>query len=457
MASSAAPAQMSPGRRTPQRADADTLQVRRSQLLGLIDAAIDQARPLRRYVAVLMLRLDPKDRLRLFTLDHAGDATPAALGVLPRLLRPVDRYCAVGVDQVCVLLPDLATTAQAFLAAHRLSNEVTLELEATHGDDWARVLVGIACFPDQSEDAESLLVHADSAAAHARGSESGIGLYHGADGATGRGQLPILRAQLLECLQSNSFSLAYQPQVDLATGRCVSAEALLRAQLADGTPVPPPLLVGTAEQEGAIQSLTGRVLNGALRQMSSWAMAGLSVGVSVNLSAQNLRDPDFPEVVARGLETWKIRPELLTLEIVESSMIDSFAEAAASLNRLKQLGVQLSIDDFGTGYSCLAYLRQLPLDELKVDRAFVHNLLQSKQDRQLVQATIDLAHNFDLRAVGEGVEDEATVHCLQEMGCDLIQGYVLSKALPGADFVKWLADFDARRVAPAPAELPPPR
>jgi diguanylate cyclase len=262
-------------------------------------------------------------------------------------------------------------------------------------------------------------------------------------GASGREQLPILRSQLLDCLQSNGFHLAYQPQLDLATGRCASAEALLRARLADGTEVPPPLLVGTAEVEGSIQSLTGRVLNNALRQMQSWAAAGLQMGVSVNLSAYNLRDPDFPEVVARGLETWQVDPKRLTLEIVESSMIDSYTEAASCLNRLKQLGVQLSIDDFGTGYSCLAYLRQLHLDELKVDRAFVRNLLTSKQDRQLVQATIDLAHNFDLRAVGEGVEDEATVACLREMGCDLIQGFVLSKALTGPDFTKWLAGFSA--------------
>jgi EAL domain-containing protein (putative c-di-GMP-specific phosphodiesterase class I)/GGDEF domain-containing protein len=424
---------------------AGSLQVRRSQLLGLIRDAVDRARPAGRSVAVLMLCLDPKDRLRLFTLDHAENAARAAMATLPRLLRSVDRFCLVGAEQVCVILPDLATTAQAFLAAHKLSSEVSAGLEALPGEPWARVLVGIACFPDQSEDAEALLVHADAAAAHARGSASGIGLFQPAGDDAGQEQFPVLRAQILECLQSNSFHLAYQPQMDLATGRCESVEALLRASLADGSAIPPPLLVGTAEQEGTIGFLTGRVLNGALRQLGLWTAAGLNMRVSVNLSAYNLRDPDFPEVVARSLESWNAEPKRLTLEIVESSVIDSFAEAAANLHRLKQLGVELSIDDFGTGYSCLAYLRQLPLDELKVDRAFVRNMLQSKQDRQLVQATIDLAHNFDLRAVGEGVEDEATVKCLQEMGCDLIQGYVLSKALPATEFPRWLGGFSARQ------------
>jgi EAL domain-containing protein (putative c-di-GMP-specific phosphodiesterase class I) len=176
-----------------------------------------------------------------------------------------------------------------------------------------------------------------------------------------------------------------------------------------------------------------------------WAIGGLPMRVSVNLSTHNLRDRGFPDLVARSLATWGVDAECLTLEIVESSMIHSFTEAAASLHRLKDLGVKLSLDDFGTGYSCLAYLRQLPLDELKVDRAFVRNLNQSLEDRRLVQATIDLAHNFDLRAVAEGVEDEATLISLQGMGCDIIQGHVLSKALPAEEFTRWLERGAIRR------------
>lgn len=204
-------------------------------------------------------------------------------------------------------------------------------------------------------------------------------------------------------------------------------------------PFPPPLVVAVAEQSGKIGFLTAAVLNATLRQLSLWIRAGLNMRVSVNLSPHNLRDTELPDVVARALETWRVRAELLTLEIVESSVIHSLSEAASILQRLKGLGVKLAIDDFGTGYSCLAYLRQLPLDELKVDRAFVRNLRQSKEDRQLVQATIDLAHNFDLRAVAEGVEDEATLGTLRDMGCDLIQGYVLSPALEAERFAGTLS------------------
>lgn len=432
-----------PTRLAPPPVAAGAMQVRRSELLSLLRDAIERAGSARRSVAVLMLCFDPQDRLRLFTRDEAQDATRLAMEGLPRFLRPADRYCSVGMEQVCIVLPDLTTTAQAFLAAHKVSAEISVAFQSMSRDLWARVVVGIATYPEQAKDAESLLVNADAATRRARSSETGIGVFVASGDGAEEQQSGVLRTHLLDCLQSNTFSLAYQPQVDLASGRCVSVEALLRATLDDGKPIPPPWLVSAAEQEGKIGYLTSRVLNQALRQANLWSSAGTPLRVAVNLSPHNLRDPDFPAVVARSLESWNVDAGLLTLEIVESSMIDSFTDAAASLHRLKELGVDLSVDDFGTGYSCLAYLRQLPLDELKVDRAFVKNLLHSKQDRQLVRATIDLAHNFDLRAVAEGVEDEATVGCLQEMGCDVIQGYVLSPALAPAAFADWYATFTA--------------
>jgi EAL domain-containing protein (putative c-di-GMP-specific phosphodiesterase class I) len=388
-----------------------------------------------------MLRLRPKDRLSLFTQERWEARAEKEFIYLARLLRPADRYCIVDTLQLCIVLPDLAAAAQATLAAHKLSRAMTHSSRNLPGQAWGRVLIGIACSPDHAGDVETLLMHADAAATQAEQHEDGIWLFdrRSPDG-TGE-QLPIAREEALEALRANAFSLAYQPQLDLRSGRCESVEALLRATSVDGRPLPPPLLVATAEEEGRIGFLTTSVLHAALRQVSVWAKAGLPMRVSVNLSTHNLRDRGFSDLVARSLATWGVSPGGLTLEIVESSMIHSFTEAAESLHRLKDLGIKLSLDDFGTGYSCLAYLRQLPFDELKVDRAFVRNLNQSREDRRLVQATIDLAHNFDLRAVAEGVEDEATVRTLQGMGCDMIQGHVLSQALPAEGFTRWLASF----------------
>ena len=295
------------------------------------------------------------------------------------------------------------------------------------------------------EDAEALLLCADAAASRAEQHEDGIWLFDERTAGGTDEHLPRVRAETLEALRSNAFNLAFQPQLDLHSGSCESVEALLRVRSTDGKPLMPSLLVEAAEDEGRIRFLTSAVLHAALRQISVWANGGRSVHVSVNLSTHNLRDRDFPDLVARSLTIWGVSADRLTLEIVESSMIDNFSEAAASLRRLKDLGVDLSLDDFGTGYSCLAYLRQLPFDELKVDRAFVRNLNQSLEDRRLVQAIIDLAHNFDLRAVAEGVEDQATLEMPRSMGCDVIQGHVLSEALPAERFTRWLEGFANRQ------------
>ncbi|HXV06976.1 MAG TPA: GGDEF domain-containing phosphodiesterase [Burkholderiales bacterium] len=418
--------------------------MQRSRLVPAVGEAIAKASTAKRCVAVLMLRLKPKDRLFLFTQQDVEAQARKEFEQLAQLLRPADRYCIVDTLQTCILLPDLAAAAQATLAAHKLSRAMAHASRNPPGQSWARLLIGIACCPDHAEDAESLLMRADAAATQAEQSEDGIWLSDegSTDGADGT--LPAARAEALEALRSNAFTLAYQPQVDLASGRCESVEALLRAKSTDGGALPPPLLVAAAEEEGKIGFLTSSVLHAALRQLSVWASGGLPMRVSVNLSTHNLRDRGFPDVVARSLATWGMRAERLTLEIVESSMVHSFTEAATSLHRLKDLGVQLSLDDFGTGYSCLAYLRQLPFDELKVDRAFVHNLNQSAEDRRLVQAIIDLAHNFDLRAVAEGVQDEATLRTLQGMGCDAVQGHVLSEALTADGFTRWLERFANR-------------
>jgi len=422
--------------------------VGRSQLLGVIRDALQGARKHQRSAAVLMLCLKPKDRLHLLTQDHVQDRLEGAIAYLPSLLRPADLYCVVGPGQVCVVLPDLANTAQALLAAYKLSrgmHEATADAAAS--DPWVRALIGIACFPDQAEDESSLLMQADAAMGEAEASEEGIYLFPEDRRVESAQQLPGVRSQILDALRFNDFRIAYQPQLNLANGRCDSAEALLRCTLPDGTLLSPQLLVAAAEQEGRVGALTAGILNAALRQLSAWTRAGLNMHISVNLSPHNLRDPDLPAVVARSLSSWGVDPGHLTLEIVESSMIHSFSEASSLLHRLKQLGVKLAVDDFGTGYSCLAYLRQLPLDELKMDRAFVRNLLQSKSDRQLVRAMIDLAHNFDLHAVAEGVEDEPTLQALQDMGCDLVQGYAVSQALEADGFVDWLAAFPGREAS----------
>ncbi|HZR01768.1 MAG TPA: GGDEF domain-containing phosphodiesterase [Burkholderiales bacterium] len=409
-------------------------QLSRADLFGFLTQSLESAKAHTTELAVLVLSVQPKDRLLVLTDDRVDGEMSQALAALPTLLRSVDRFAFVGERQVCVVLPTLTNPAQPWLAAHKLSRAICAGLSDRSGESWVRALVGIACFPKHGVTAQSLLACADSASVEAASHEEGI---FSPDADAPAWAAPVSRMLLLEVLRANDFRLVFQPQLDLATGNCSSAEVLLRLN-GERSQLSPALLASFAEHEGKIGQLTAGVLNGALRQVRMWLEGGIRIHVAVNLSPLSLRDHALPAMVARSLESWEVAPDCLTLEIVESSMIHNFAQAAAILHELRSIGVRLSVDDFGTGYSCLAYLRQLPLNELKVDQSLVRNLLRSREDRQLVQATIDLAHNFELKAVAEGVESESMWNALTEMGCDFIQGFALSRPLEIEEFLPWL-------------------
>jgi EAL domain-containing protein (putative c-di-GMP-specific phosphodiesterase class I) len=419
----------------PPRTAAPQQEIGRAQLLERIDAALRDAAEDSRLVAVLMVCVNAADRVFLLTQQQLTRRWSLAVDAVPDLLRKPDFFCRVGEHQFCVVLPGLASPAQALLAAYKITRAIAPCLADEWAEDSARVLAGVACFPEHGDAGERLLRNADAAMQDAAGNEEGIVMFATLAHDEPIDLLPGLRDQVIDALRSDAYRLAYQPQLDLASGRCEGVEALLRCTLANGVPLPPTTLIAAAEREGRLGDLTNRVLNTALLQASAWRSAGVATRVSVNLPPDSLRDHELPSDIARTLEVWDSEPGILTLEIVESSMIHDFAQAADVLRDLKRLGVRLAVDDFGTGYSCLAYLRQLPLDELKIDRAFVCNVERSAGERQLVAAMIDLAHSFGMRAVAEGVEDQGTLELLREMGCDMIQGYVYSRPLEAADFL----------------------
>ena len=214
-----------------------------------------------------------------------------------------------------------------------------------------------------------------------------------------------------------------------------------RDHLAGGPRREPRLLVDAAERFGLINPLTLWILNTAIRHVADFSKAGVSIGVSVNLPPKVLEDEELPQIIQQALDIWGVAASSLTLEITEGSMMNNIESSIAMLSKLKALGIRLSIDDFGTGYSSLAYLRRLPVHELKIDIFFVRNIHNSVVDKQLVRTIIDLAHNFDLIAVAEGVEDQKTFDLLGELGCDVAQGFLFSQALPEADFVSWCKQY----------------
>jgi len=201
--------------------------------------------------------------------------------------------------------------------------------------------------------------------------------------------------------------------------------------------MPPDDFIGLAERTGLIKPLTRWVLKHALQKGALWHSSGLKVNLAVNLSAKNLLDPDFPEMLTGVILSTEFPKDYLLLEITETAIMADPELALDVLNRIADMGVRISIDDFGTGYSSLSYLKKLPVSELKIDKSFVKDMMSNKNDAAIVKATIDLAHNLDLEVVAEGVEDEATMEKLHSLSCDIYQGYYFSRPVPSKEIQAW--------------------
>jgi diguanylate cyclase len=388
--------------------------------------------------AVLAIRLScagvPK-------LDYRPDVDEQlvrhALQILGGILRPDDRVTVIGPAELIVVLSNLPSPEHAELGAARLVAEYEEPMLFGTKPAQARPTIGIAIGTPGMLRPEDLVRHARTAARKAISAGSGYVLHKAADEArSGEGLEPALRA----AVAANGFHLVFQPQVDLASGEPVATEALARWH---GTPdhlVPPDVFIPLAERCGLLPSLTHWVLNNALRQQRQFLDAGLRGSMAINVSPVDLRERDFCELVDQALQTWSIPPGDVTLEITETAPVHDPREVVPLLERLKRVGVQLSIDDFGTGYSSLALLRQLPVDEVKIDQQFVRGLLASKQKMDIVRTTLALAANFGLRTVAEGIEDEATLQVLRDMGCELGQGYGIARPADAETVTRWLRD-----------------
>jgi sensor c-di-GMP phosphodiesterase-like protein len=238
----------------------------------------------------------------------------------------------------------------------------------------------------------------------------------------------------------------YQPQVRVSDLRPVGVEALMRWDSRSRGRVPPDVFIPIAERTGLIKKLTIWALNTALRQSSQWKHDWGELTVAVNLPAALVAQYDLPDLVENAMKLWGREGVVLVLEVTERSLMDA-KHSFDILSRLRALGARVSIDDFGTGYSCLAYFKDIPADELKVDRSFVSGLLTDTASVHVSSLIVDLAHRFRLSVVAEGVEDEPTLNALRGLGCDTAQGYLFGKALPSDDMQKWLEGAAAAHVA----------
>jgi EAL domain-containing protein (putative c-di-GMP-specific phosphodiesterase class I) len=298
------------------------------------------------------------------------------------------------------------------------------------------VSVGVALFPDHGEDVDTLMRHADVAMYVAKRARSGYAVYSPEQDEHSALQLSLM-GELRSTIRAGGLVLHYQPEINLLTGELSRVEALVRWHHPSHGLLPPDQFIPSAEQTDMIGPLTRWVLDDSLRQLGVWREAGLDFGVSVNLSAGNLHDTSLPDLAASKLQQWKIPANRLTVEITESAIMA--APAVRTLAALSDLGVGVSIDDFGTGYSSLAYLKDLPVNQIKIDRSFVINMASNTEDAGIVRPTIDLGHNLGIEVVAEGVEDAGALQMLRDFGCDFAQGFHISRPLPADQVVDWIS------------------
>jgi EAL domain-containing protein (putative c-di-GMP-specific phosphodiesterase class I)/GGDEF domain-containing protein len=409
----------------------------RDELLRQLDRETAIARATDGRLAVLILELRRVDRLQALLKGPAPAMTMSlVLERLRKALRDEDRMAAITDEQVCVILPRLSHPSQAVLAAVKLLRALDRPIAYEGGSAVLRPCVGIATLPEHGFDPAELLMAADVSRHIAATREEGYHVFQG-DEAVETEVYRGLDLDLERAIRANELELVYQPQVELASGRAVGVEALVRWNHAHAGDVAPATLVGIAERTGIIGSLTHWILNAALRQAAQWRADGLTPRLAVNLSISTLTDRELPALVDQGIKTWGIDPQLVTLEIAENAMIADAERSVAILTRLDALGVNLSLDDFGSGYSSLAQFKRFPMKEIKIDRPFIAGMTSDAGDRAVVRTAIDLAHHFGMRALAEGVERADTRSELKALGCDLAQGNLISPPLAPRAFASW--------------------
>jgi diguanylate cyclase (GGDEF)-like protein len=399
-------------------------------------------------LAVMLMDLDHFKEVNDTLGHHFGDMLLKEIG--PRLssvLREGDLMARLGGDEFGVLLPNLPGPDMVLTIAHRLLSALEQPVAVEGLALSISGSIGIALYPEHSTDAESLLQRADVAMYASKESGGGYEFYHEDLDSHSPEQLELI-GSVRPALEAGEFVLYYQPKVRFADGAIAGAEALIRWQHPKLGLLMPDTFIPYVERTVLLRPLTHWVVNEALRQWREWADLGTRLEVAVNVSPRSLLDQQLPSQIAAALETWGVPAEFLKLELTESFLMSDSGRSTAVLEELSRIGVGLSIDDFGTGYSSLSHLKRLPIQEIKIDRSFVMNMLRDPNDAMIVRATVELGQNLGMRVVAEGVEDRETWDLLESFGCDEAQGYFFSPPLQRDEFRRWAS---VRTGMPLPA------
>ena len=442
----------------------------RRQLMIRVEKALELAWRLGHELALLLIDLD---RFKIIndTLGHAaGDELLLEIGrrlracvrqndqivesgfdgQLPRSHRGLEAIGRLGGDEFVALLPEIHSCEDAERVAQRILDVLSRPVMLGGREYFVTASLGVAIYPRDADDVMTLLRHADIAMYQAKSvGRNTYSFYHPDLNRSGSNRLE-LESDLHKALERQELVMVYQPKVDVANGRVVGAEALMR-WYRNGELVPPSEFIPLAEETGLIVPLSDWALREVARQISVWhAQSGLEINVAVNLPVRLFERSDLVERLIHAITPFDIPARLIQLEITETSLMRNLHEVIPALQRLSQLGVQVAIDDFGTGYSSLAYLTTLPITEVKIDRSFVNELGSNEQSRAVVTAIIALARALRLQVIAEGVETERQLEVLHQLGCDLVQGYLYARPLTAESFLSWLS----KPVHPRPGSSP---
>jgi predicted signal transduction protein with EAL and GGDEF domain len=346
----------------------------------------------------------------------------------------------LGGDEFAVLIPGVPDQQVVAHAAERIIKALeepfvlgglALSIEAS---------IGIGLYPEHGNKVDTVLQRADSAMYLAKHAHEGFRFYTDEDDKSSRRKLALV-GELRRAVEEKEIILYYQPKASLTTGKVVGVEALARWNHPERGLLPPDEFIPLLEQTNLLKPFTDHVVDTALAQVRQWRLAGHEVPVAVNLSMRNLLDGNLVDDLRSMLTRWSVEPAMLELELTETTVMSEPRRTLAALQALHELGVALSVDDFGTGYSSLAYLRDLPIDRIKIDKSFVMTMEELPKNLAIVRSTIDLGRNLGLEVVAEGVETAAACATLAGLGCDYAQGYVMTPPISVAQLTHQLAEM----------------
>ncbi|WP_199457329.1 MULTISPECIES: EAL domain-containing protein [unclassified Marinobacter] len=408
--------------------------------LDRLKLAIAQARRDETQVGVMFLDLDNFKHIN-DTLGHdAGDTLLIeASKRVSSCLRGTSTVARLGGDEFLVVLPGLSGPDAACQVADRILQTFSTPFMLGGQEVFVTTSIGIATFPQDSDNSGTLLQHADAAMYEAKHKGKSAYSRFTPEMTEVSHERLQMESYMRKAMELGEFELYFQPIIDTHSGKLVSAEALLRWNNPALGMVMPDRFIPLAEETGLIIPIGEWVIQEACKAARNWqTLTGNPIGVAVNVSPRQFRDPGFTDAVMRALDASGLSPELLELEITERLILDNSIETADILRKLDRSGIRLTVDDFGTGYSALSYLKSYPFDTLKIDKSFIQDVLTENDDASLVRAIITMAHSLGLKVVAEGVEAEAQTHFLKDEHCDYSQGYFYSTPLPEQDFIQWL-------------------